>query len=74
MKVLKDWATERDGESFCPIRALALVGVAEYLIMAAWICYSAKSFDLQNFGVGLGIVLCAAGGAVTAKATTEKKV
>ena len=73
MTIIKHWFTERDGESFCPIRALAILGVAEYLAMAGIISYHAMNFDLQGFGAGLGIVLAAAGAAVTAKATTEAK-
>jgi len=65
--------TERDNKTFDPIRILAILGVAEYLVMSGYVVYSTKTFDLQNFGIGLSAVLLAAGAAVTAKATTEPK-
>lgn len=73
MNAIKHWFTERDNATFDPIRALAILGVLEYLVMAGYVAYSTKTFDLQNFGVGLSAVLVAAGAAVTAKATTEAK-
>lgn len=73
MNVIENWFTERDNETFDPIRALAILGVLEYLVLAAYVAYSTRAFDLQNFGIGLSGVLVAAGAAVTAKATTEAK-
>lgn len=72
MKLFKDWFTENDGVSYDPIRMLAVVGVIEFLALAAHTAITTHTFDLQGFGVGLGAVLAAAGAAVGIKAGTEK--
>lgn len=70
--MLKHWLTEKDGVTFCPVRMFSLVGIVEYMGLAAHSAIVTNTFDLQGFGTGLGIVLAAAGGSVAAKASTEK--
>lgn len=73
MSILKHWFTERDNETFCPIRMLAIVGAVEFLVVAAVTAVMAKSFDMAAFGEGLAKVLGVVGGVVSVKAITEPK-
>jgi hypothetical protein len=70
---LKNVFTERDNATPCPVRVLAVLGGLEFLGLAAMVALRSSSFDMQAFGVGLGVVLTAIGAAISAKATTEGK-
>ena len=65
--------TERDNATPCPVRVLAIAGGVEFLALAARVAWVNAAFDMQGFGVGLGVVLTAIGAAIAAKATTEAK-
>ena len=70
---LKNVFTERDNATPCPVRVLAVLGGLEFLGLAAMVALRSSNFDMQAFGVGLGVVLTAIGAAISAKATTEGK-
>lgn len=70
---LKHILTERDNETFCPVRLLALTGGVEFLCVTGYLAFTTAKFDVQGFGVGLAAVVAAIGGAIAAKATTEAK-
>lgn len=70
---LKNIFTERDNATPCPVRVLAILGGVEFLGLAGMVAYRTTSFDMQAFGIGLGVVLAAIGAAITAKANTETK-
>lgn len=71
--MIKHWLTERDNETFCPVRICAILGLLEFLALAGYVAIASKTFDVEHFGIGLSAVLVAVGAAVTAKATTEAK-
>lgn len=70
---LKNIFTERDNLTACPVRVLAIAGGLEFLGLAAMVAYRTAAFDMQAFGIGLGVVLTAIGAAISAKASTEAK-
>lgn len=63
--------TERDNQTMCFVRVGAILGIIEYLGLAAYMAYSAKTFDVQGFGIGLGAVLTAAAAGISFKASQE---
>lgn len=70
---LKNIFTERDNATPCPVRVLAMAGGIEFLVLAGKVAWCSGNFDMQGFGVGLGVVLTAIGAAIAAKASTEAK-
>lgn len=69
-----DLITEKDNDTICPVRVIAVLGALEFLAIIGYNVLDSKSLDLTSLGVGLGVVLASVSAAVTGKAAlTEKK-
>jgi hypothetical protein len=52
---LKDLITDYDGETLETGRVAAIVGIAAFIVLAAWgVIAQGKDFDMQAFGIGFG--------------------
>lgn len=71
-KLLSHITTERDGESFCPVRIIVISACVVYLLLSIGVFFTSHTFDMQNFGTGLALVLGAGGAVISGKAMTEK--
>ncbi len=77
-KILKDIATERDGETFDIARLVALAGLACYILMGAVGLWKAmttadKTFNFQDYGVGFGAICTGVGLLIWGKRGEEAK-
>lgn len=72
-KVIKDWFTTSDGESYDVGRALWFVGVIVFLCASIYALYKGQAWDAISYGTGLGAVLAAGGAALGFKANSEPK-
>ena len=71
-KIIKDWFTGIDGESYDVGKALWVVSAAMFCFLAAWaIVVNKQAFDAMSYGGGLAAVLAAGGAAIGMKAKTE---
>jgi len=75
MSILKDVFTEKDGQSFCPLRALLIFGVIFYIGMEFRDALVVASYNFnghcKDFATGLANILGLGGGAVAGKSFTE---
>ena len=68
----KDMVTTKDGESFDVGRVLWIISVFTFLGLAGWdVVMNHARFNMQDFGVGIGMTLAAGGAALMLKAKTE---
>jgi hypothetical protein len=70
--------SERDNTTPDVVRVvgglLALVGGVVFLFLSIWnVVVNKVPFAYESYGIGLGLVITALGGAVAAKALTERK-
>lgn len=73
-KIIKDWFTGVDGESYDVGKALWVGASVMYCFLAAWaIVVNKQPFDPIGYGTGLAAVLAAGGAAIAMKAKTEPK-
>lgn len=71
-KLFKDMSTGRDGESYDVIRILALLSVVIALALTVYVVvYKDKPFNMQDYGLGIGILFASVGAALRLKETTE---
>jgi len=70
-KVVKDWFTEPDGESFCLIKAIAGTGALVFFGCSITHVILSHQFDYMNFGIGLGSIMAGAGGGLYLKKDTQ---
>jgi hypothetical protein len=70
---LKHWLTEPDNATFCPVRALAILGVLQYLGMSGLHYYQHHIFDPQAYAVGFGALIGGVGVALGLKKDTPKQ-
>ena len=68
----KNLITEPDNKTFCPVRILAILGILEYLVIAALNYHQHATFDLQNFGLGFSGLIGGVGLALGMKKDTPK--
>lgn len=68
---LKDVLTEQDGESYEIVRGLATLAMLALVVFTGWSMAMGSPFDTQNFGIGAGTILAAAGAGIGMKAKTE---
>lgn len=69
--ILKDFLTEKDGESYCPARALLILGALAFIGLAIYNAMQGKLFDPQAYGLGYGGLLAGGGGGILMKGKTE---
>lgn len=71
-RVIKDWFTGIDGESYDVGKALWVLASVQFCILAGWaIVVNKQPFNALEYGGGLGLVLAAGGAAISLKAKTE---
>lgn len=72
----KDLFTEKDGESFCPVRFGFITGILLYFCFSIHDIMAVKDFKFmehaRDFASGLGDILGFGGGAVAVKSLSEK--
>lgn len=73
-KVIKDFFTGVDGESYDIARFLWFLSVIVFLGATIYALYKGGTWDAVAYGTGLGLVLAAGGAAIGMKANTEPKV
>lgn len=72
MSFFKDMLTGIDGESYDILRVLALASVVNAMALQTYVVvWKGQPFDMQSFGVGLGVVFASVGAALSLKAKTE---
>ena len=59
--------TEPDGETFCPVRVIALTGCIQYFTHSAFVTYKTGVFDAQAYAIGLGALVAGVGAALKLK-------
>ena len=60
----RDLITERDGESYCPIRITGLTGSLSYIALSVADWWNGHNFDFQSWAQGFAMILAALGGGV----------
>jgi hypothetical protein len=63
-KVFNDILTELDGETYDVTKLLWVAGVMVYLILSIISVFKGQSWDPQQYGIGLGVVLAGGGAAI----------
>lgn len=71
-KYFLDLITEPDNKTFCPVRALAILGSLQYLGLAIAHYVQHAVFDPQGYAVGFGALLGGVGVALGLKKDTPK--
>lgn len=64
MKFINDILTDAAGQAYDVIRVLAVVTIAVALALEIYAVLAGKPFDCQAFGIGMGAVFVAVGGAL----------
>jgi spore maturation protein SpmB len=74
-KRLLQLITEPDNTTLCPVRILAIVGVLEFITLAAINFAKTSAFDMQAFAVGFAALISGVGVALGLKkdTPTDKK-
>jgi len=70
-KVIKDWFTGIDGETYDPARFLWFVGVVVFLIFTSITIHNGEKFDMVNFALAYSSVLAAGAAGVRIKQDSE---
>lgn len=70
-RFVKDCLTGIDGESFDIGRVLWALAFMIGMVLEIYSTIEGKQFDLQAFGIGVGALLLAGGGALKIKSSTE---
>lgn len=73
MKFFKDIFTEKDGESFELIAALGAIAVVVAIGIQCYVSLKSGSFDIVNYGTGIGLLLAAVGGGQRLKPQVESQ-
>ena len=70
-KIIKDWFTEIDNQTFDVTRALAVVSILTAIGLIAYsIIYKGQVFSLQDYGIGMSTLLASTGLALKLKPDT----
>lgn len=72
-KFLKHWLTEPDNTTWCPVRAIAILGSFQYLVLGIASYVQHATFDPQNYAIGFGALLGGVGVALGLKKDTPKQ-
>ncbi|MDE2022024.1 MAG: amino acid ABC transporter substrate-binding protein [Patescibacteria group bacterium] len=70
-KFIKDCITGIDGESYDVGRVLWIAAFIVGLGLEVYAVFAKTTFDLQQYGIGVGALLAAGGVALKLKASTE---
>lgn len=73
MKIFKDIFTEPDGESFELLAVLGALAVFVAIVLQVYVSYKSNTFDIINFGTGIGLLLGAVGGGQRLKPLTARQ-
>lgn len=73
-KFISNLFTEPDNQTFCPVRLIALVGVAQYFGLTTAHYVQHAVFAPQDFAVGFGTLVTGVGVALAVKKDTPPKV
>ena len=74
-KCFRDFFTEPDGVTLCPVRMLAICGFTWALCMSGWSVLALKvPFVIVEFGTAYGVMLAALGVALGMKTDAKEKV
>jgi len=72
-KFVKDFFTEPDNQTICPVRVLAILGFAWALSMNGWSVIVLKTaFDIVGFGTAYASMVAALGIALGLKSDSKK--
>ncbi len=70
---IKKLTTEPDNSTPCIVRILAILGVLEYLVVAALNYRQHAVFDMQGFSLGFGGLIAGIGAALKLKKDSPDK-
>lgn len=70
-KILKDWLTGVDGQTYDIGRTLWMLSVLVFLGCAVYAIYKGQAWNAVEYGTGAGLVLAGGGVAIGLKAKTE---
>lgn len=70
---LRQMLTEANNSTYSLVRVLAALAVLVALVLEVYAVVSAKHFDLQAYGIGMGAVFASFGAALKLGADTENK-
>ena len=71
VKVISDWFTGIDGQTYDPARFLWFFGIIAFLTFTAVDIYRHDKFDMENFAFAYASLLAAGAAGVKIKETTE---
>lgn len=74
MRIFNDIVTDDDNVTFSAIKVLAVATVAVALALSVLSFFTGKPFDAQAFGIGMGAVFMAVGGALKLTSPTPPSV
>lgn len=73
-KLMKDMSTGIDGESFDFVRVLGMLTIVVALGLSVYVVvWKTQTWDIQTFGLGIGLVFASVAGALKLKESTEPK-
>lgn len=72
-RIFKDCFTLADGETYDLGKILWAISVIVFLTLSILDVIHTKTFEYQDFGIGLGTVLAAGGASLAFKSGTEPK-
>ena len=70
-KMIKDWFTGPDGETYDPARFLWFAGVVVFLVFSSIEIYRNDKFDMANFAFAYSSLLAAGAAGIKIKESTE---
>lgn len=71
-KILNDVFTEKNQNTYCPVRILGVIGFFAYIFIAySELIKHCQDFSLSDFSTGIGIILGVFAGGITIKTKTE---
>ena len=73
-KIINDWFTGIDGQTYDPARFLWFFGIVAFLTFTAIDIYRHDKFDMENFAFAYASLLAAGAAGVKIKETTEPLV
>ena len=71
VKILKDWFTEPNNETYCLVKAIAASGTLVFFWCSVVHVISNHTFSFTDFGIGLGSIMAGAGGGLYLKKDTK---
>lgn len=71
-KFIKDSMTGKDNETYDAIRILSVLSIVIALGLTVYVVvWKDKPFNIQDYGIGLGLIFAAVGAALKLKESTE---